>query len=436
MNENKIKNQESLFLSYQEKWLLDENDLIIANWARQVGKDYVTSFKVVMDILQKENEDHWIIVSAKEQQAITSLNNCKKWLKELRRIFKEKERYVYNELDDKMDKIREICFPNNSTITAMVANPSTIRGVTANIWLNEFAHFERDDLVWEAVLPIASNNKKIIITSTPFGKKNLFYNFWQAKDIGSKHETNIYQAREAGLKRDIAKLKLLMQSQTSFSQEFMCQFIDGATAWLSLDLINSCIVDYYPHYQDGKVCISLDIARSGHLFAMAILEKNKEELQLLDLQTSEDIEFEQQHFLVEKVFSRYPNACLILDKTGMGEPEYEFYSKKYGEDRVEGFVFTNTSKHNIASELKASFQQKSIKISKIYNENDFLLNDLHSISSVITKSKVVKLEGNYKNSHGDIFWSLAMGNHVLSGEIEKFEYETVDKGVDVTQIPC
>jgi phage FluMu gp28-like protein len=54
-------------------------------------------------------------------------------------------------------KQAEIRFGNGSRIIAIPANPSTARGYSANIILDEFAYHEDPDKIWAAMFPSLTN---------------------------------------------------------------------------------------------------------------------------------------------------------------------------------------------------------------------------------------------------------------------------------------
>lgn len=64
---------------------------------------------------------------------------------------------------------------NGSRCIAVPGKPDTVRGMSANVWLDEFAFFEDPDATWKAILPsitspLRGGEKRVILTSTPNGK--------------------------------------------------------------------------------------------------------------------------------------------------------------------------------------------------------------------------------------------------------------------------
>src|SRR4030095_5752292 len=102
-----------------------------------------------------------------------------------------------------MLKQGEIRFANGSRIIAIPANPSTARGYSANIVLDEFAYHEDPDKIWAAMFPSLTNplantfmrrvhalyggsdvteikrEMKIRVVSTFNGRENKFYKLWE-----------------------------------------------------------------------------------------------------------------------------------------------------------------------------------------------------------------------------------------------------------------
>src|SRR5574340_828180 len=105
---------------------------------------------------------------------------------------REIEGTFLDEKDKPEYKQLEIIFPNGSRIVGLPATPSTARGHSANILLDEFAFHKDSRAIWAALFPTVTRGYKIRIISTPQGKKNKFYELWTAKTLqmfdGTQHE--------------------------------------------------------------------------------------------------------------------------------------------------------------------------------------------------------------------------------------------------------
>ena len=84
------------------------------------------------------------------------------------------EEIVERDAPGALMKSSTIIFENGSRIIAVPGKPDTVRGFSADIWMDEFAFFEDPAATWKAILPSISNPlkglKTAFLTSTPNGK--------------------------------------------------------------------------------------------------------------------------------------------------------------------------------------------------------------------------------------------------------------------------
>ena len=139
----------------------------------------------------------------------------------------------------------EIVFSNGSRIIGLPANPDTARGWSGNILLDEFALHKDNRAIWRALFPTITRGYRIRIISTPFGKKNKFYELCTEDNGYSKHLVPIAKAIQEGLvlkdengkPSTIEALKKAFGDDEGWAQEYDVEFIDEATAWLTYELI-------------------------------------------------------------------------------------------------------------------------------------------------------------------------------------------------------
>jgi hypothetical protein len=138
---------------------------------------------------------------------------------------------------------------NGSYIGISTTTGSAARGHTIHaLLLDELAHIEPDSIVEDfmrSVLPTISRSKKskILITSTPKGKNNVFYRMYTAATKeGTKewngihpevvHWSEIPDRDEAWRQVEIAR----MGSTEAFEQEFGCVFMDDGSSAIDTEL--------------------------------------------------------------------------------------------------------------------------------------------------------------------------------------------------------
>src|SRR5688500_18101473 len=237
-------------LPYQSDFAANPARFKIGLWARQTGKDHTATAEAVLDCYHNPGTT-WIIVAASERQAIESLTKAKEWANSIKFAISE-----YNEAPANTPysvartASTEIKWSNGSRLLALPANPSTIRGYSANLILTEFAFHENPDAIWRAIYPAISNPlrggvKKLRIISTPNGLNNRFAQLWQSNcesDAPVVHTSKItiHDAISSGLPLDPAELQAGLNDPEAWAQEYLCEFMDNSTVLLPYDLVEIC----------------------------------------------------------------------------------------------------------------------------------------------------------------------------------------------------
>lgn len=353
---------------YQRRWVNDDARFKIAMFARQCGKTFTSTLELALDCARAEalgQRRRWVILSRGERQAREAMNEgVKLHLAALSAGFKA---YDYDWSPGV--KALEVELPGGSKITALPANPDTARGFSANVLLDEFAFHQDSRAIWKALFPVISKpGLKLRVISTPNGKGNKFYELMTGKDDGwSRHTTNIYQAVADGLPRDIDELRRGAGDPDLWAQEFELQWLDGASAWLDYDLIDSC--DHAdagkPELYTGGPCyVGVDIAsgRGRDLFVVWVLEKVGDVYWTREVIADNTIGPLQQPEVLASVFARYKVLRACMDQTGMGETPVALAQRRHGTMRVEGVQFTAANKLTLATIGKTRFEDRRIRI--------------------------------------------------------------------------
>lgn len=353
---------------YQRRWVQDQARFKIAMFARQCGKTFTSTLELALDVIRAEaagRRVRWVILSRGERQAREAMNEgVKLHLRAMQAGFREFETQFSADIH-----ALEIELPSGSRITALPANPDTARGFSANVLLDEFAFHQDSRAIWKALFPVISKpGLKLRVISTPNGKGNKFYELMTGKDDGwSRHTTTIYQAVADGLARDIEELRQGAGDPDLWAQEFELQWLDGASAWLDHDLIDSC---HHPDagkpalYTGGPCYVGVDIAsgRGRDLFVVWVLEKVADVLWTREVFASNSIGPLQQPQVLADVFARYKVIRACMDQTGMGETPVAMAQQRHGSSRVEGVLFTPANKLTLATTGKAQFEDRRIRI--------------------------------------------------------------------------
>ncbi len=408
---------------YQQRWLNDKSRFKLGRFARQTGKTFTTTLEIVDDVHEAEilkRRSPWVILSRGERQAQEAMEEG---------IMRHNAAYgaalkcaredtdFYDEESGIKRRALQLIYPNGNKITALPANPDTARGFSANVYLDEFAFHLLSRKIWTALFPVISAGWKLRVTSTPNGKGNKFYDLATSTDgIWSQHVVDIIMAIADGLPRKADELRAALMDEDAWNQEFLLQWLDEATAWLSYDLINSCEHDHAgipENYTGGPCYVGVDIARRSDNFVIWVDEMVGDVMWNRETIVKKRISFAEQDALQDSVEERYKVVRYCMDQTGMGEKPVEDAKIRYGKHRVEGVLFTGPNKHHLATVIKQSFEDRKCRIPQA---DVPLRNDLHKVRKITSLTGAPRFDADSDaNGHADRFWAKALAENAAHG---------------------
>lgn len=459
---------------YQCNWNQDKSRFKIGVITRQGGKSFGTSLEAVLDCVEKVTT--WVFLSAGERQSKELMAKAAMHARAIGHAIDELESEYWTDKDTRYKQL-EIVFPNGSRIIGLPANPDTARGWSANILLDEFALHRDSREIWKAMFPTVTRGYKIRIISTFKGKSNKFYelffgaptlqkftgkDFEHVGDKGgwSKHFVSIYQAIEMGLelKDDEGKpcepedLRLALNDDDAWQEEFECIPSDEVSAFLTHDLISSIEdvrIDAMPFWVEkliaaaeinyaefkrtkirpalpldvlknveflGDLYVGMDIGRKRDLSVVWVDQK-------IDsvLQTSAVVELRRKpYFIQEQVLhtilsqNKFRRAC--IDETGIGNQLAEGAQDLFGSHRVEGIPFTAENKENLAVGLKQNLEDRG----SLIPASNTIRNSLHSVKKYATTTKHFRFDAEKTEAtgHADHFWAKALSVQAASSNVQ------------------
>ena len=441
------------FLPYQKAWMNDTSRFKIGMITRRGGKTFATVGEAVDDCINAEIErrkTRWTILSRSEATAREAVDEAARpmtsaWY-EVYSTLARRGRPEFSEEDFVVPahtrqliqmgqvfevhveqatyKAQEVRFPGGSRITAISASPHAARGFGGNLILDEFAFHQDSRRIWGAAFPVAARGRhKIRIISTPNGKGNKFYEIMTTPDNGwSKHHVDIHEAVEQGLDVDPDELRRALNDEDVWAQEFMLKWMEAASAWLTHELISSCEDPRAGHpevYAGGLCFVGVDIAARNDLFVIWVAEMVGGQLITREIITDRKISFARQDDMLADVFRRYRVVRCCMDQTGMGEKPVEDARRAHGTSRVDGILFSVTSKLDLAIGMKDRMEERGLLIP----EGDPLLRaNLHAIKSVTGATGIRRLiaDGD-TDGHADRFWAAALACAAAGSTAGPFE---------------
>ncbi|MHC5110214.1 MAG: phage terminase large subunit family protein [Planctomycetota bacterium] len=323
----------------------------------------------------------------------------------------------------------EITLPNRVKIIGLPANPTTARGYTGDVFLDEFAMHENDREIWAAMFPtLLRGNGELDVASTPRGKGNMFHEL-RSNTSFARSTITLPDAIEAGLHVDIDELRSAMGDDTRFRQEFLCDFLDGSEAFLDFDRLCACIdrdlapassPDQIP-CDTGLLFVGIDVGRVRDLTVIWVLQENDDRLISQAIIELRHETFARQFDVIKEVLSDSKLGRCCIDAGGLGMQLAEQTTEAFGRHRVEPVTFTSSTKTKVASALRAAVEMGRIRLPNI----PVVIKDLHSVKRTMTASGQVRLAGGRnRDGHADRFWAAALAVHAANQDLGRIESRT------------
>ena len=362
-------------LPYQQRFLADRSRYKIGLWSRQTGKSFTSAMEAVLDCAETAGT-LWVVLSAGERQALEWMEKAK--------LITEAYGLVAQMVSDPFtaDIARlTIRFPNGSRIIGLPANPSTARGYSANIILDEFAFHDDSRAIWRALLPSITRDdsqgrpRRLIVLSTPNGQANMFHELWARNEEFAKHKTTILDAVADGLKADPEALRKAIDPD-GWAQEYLCEFIDEASSLLTYEMISACEAESAPGAL-GRRYVGMDIGRKRDLTVIWTLQSpfGSDVRYTLDVRVLEKCPFRDQFEILSAILRDPRVGRCCIDATGIGAMLAEEAQRLFGAYRVEAVTFTQSSKEEMATGMLRAFQDRRVRIP----HEGAIREDLHKI---------------------------------------------------------
>jgi phage FluMu gp28-like protein len=419
---------------YQLRWIRDKSPLKIWLASRQVGKSFAISLEAVEESLRQKCNN--LILSSSERQSTEVMRKVYTHL----RYFDVRSAGV---LAADRETREEVELPIGSRILSLPSNPDTVRGFSGNVYLDEFAFHRDTESIWRAMYPTVTRGYGIRITSTPNGKQNMFYRLWAGDTRFSRHKVNIHDAKREGLNVDIEMLREGIADAEAWAQEYECEFLDEATAFLTYEMIAACenpeatkelssVIPTEAGIQKGmdsrlrtagmtekQYFLGVDVGRKHDLTVFWLLEKVGDVLWTRIVREMRNVPFSlQRDYLYWLLDSTSVRRCCI-DASGIGAQLAEEASQKFG-SRAEAVTFTAPAKEDLAITVKRHFEERTVRIPA----DTKLREDLHSLQRIFTSSGNVRFDAvRSKDAHADRFWALALSLHAAGVPQPSVRYE-------------
>ena len=440
-----ISDPRSMLLEYQFAVFHDQSRFVADLQARQTGKDFTNQGALVDDALAEPARE-WMVGAPSERQALDSLEQGRLWAEAFNTVVED---YIEEREGGSQTLLKsaEIVFPNRSRIRAVPGRPDTVRGRSANIFLTEFDFFDNPQATWRAILPSITNplrggQKKVRIGTTPNGAGGAMHKIMEKKPTPkmawSKHIVTIYHAVLMGLPVDVEELRVALDDDLGFLQEFLCQFLDASNVLLPYELIalaesfeatESCGADLYSSGRD--LVLGIDFGRTTDPTVAWTIEQiggmkiTREVLVLENTPTNE-----QEEILRHRVAGAR-RVCLDYTGPGIGLGDYLvaehglYDPAKHEFGKVDLCTFTTALKREMFPRLRRAFEPPTelrIPISIAIRE------DLHGMQQRVSQGNFSYDSPRTKDGHSDRCVALALANRACEGAREPFASAFIGRG--------
>ncbi|HWQ65363.1 MAG TPA: terminase large subunit [Methanospirillum sp.] len=211
---------------WQAQLLMGTSKRILLNCSRQSGKS-TTSAILALHRALFFPKSMIILVSHTQRQSDL--------------LFKKVQEFyelVPNQPKLPEDNKRSMKLRNGSWIVSVPGKGENIRGYSAVDLLIEDEAAQVSDELYTAVLPmLATCNGKLMLMSTPYGKRGHFHTEWTGKGDWDRIKVT---ARECPrITDEFLNDQIQKMSEWEFKQEFLCEFGETLDSVFSFDLIQS-----------------------------------------------------------------------------------------------------------------------------------------------------------------------------------------------------
>ena len=137
----------------------------------------------------------------------------------------------------------------------------------------------------------------------------------------SRHVIAIDRAVEAGLGIDAGGLRAGLADDALWRQEYLCEWLDEAGAWLPWELIDSCLhadAGDPARFAGGAAFIGVDIAARAHLWAAWALELVGDVAWTRELRVLRGGTFAERDDALAGMIRRFRPVRVAADATGVG----------------------------------------------------------------------------------------------------------------------
>ena len=321
-------------------------------------------------------------------------------------------RKVYKELITLLNNSGIIKSANGSTLTIESIYGATlqffsieaytaIRGNTVSgiLIMDECAFYpdklpSGEDPWGSVIMPITKARKpKVLIISTPRGKRGMFFSFYNkaiSKEKGYAEITASIFDDELITKEQIEEIKQSIPLH-SFEEEFEVKFLDSSITFFSG--FEKCFKKF-DFNRNIKQWVGIDLSSIGTDETILSIINEKNEIETISIDGTLDIKYKKIANIINSIKSL---QAVYIEENGLGSPIINEIRKLVkNKTIIHPWLTTNSTKEDIISNMAVKIANEEIS----FNDNDKKL--YSQLSTFIVKySKTNKLQFEAQSGHHD-----------------------------------
>ena len=305
-------------------------------------------------------------------------------------------------------------------------SPTAIRGNTVSgiLIIDEASYFpdvlsNGEDIWYNVIQPITKARcKKIIMISTPAGKRGFFYQFYnkalEGKEGYAYMKRTIYDDSLAS--EDYINDMKEGTPEKIFQQEYECIFLDSALTFF--EGFEKQFRKYKYGYQ--KTWIGVDLSGNGQDETIVTKINELNQVEQIKVKGSLDMKYQQ----IANIINSSSNLQMAyIEVNGLGAPMYNEIKKLVGNtNKLKEWLTTNATKEEIISNLALKIAQNGV----FFNEEDKeLYSQFGTFLCKFSKSRKMQFEA-MAGSHDDRIMSLAIALQAKKDYDTKYTKEFVN----------
>jgi len=227
--------------SWQEKVLSSHSKRILLNCCRQSGKSTTASILALHEAIFNP-KSLVLLVSPSQRQSSELFRK----VTDVLNLLKKRPRLLE-------DNRLSCTFFNGSRIASLPGSEQTIRGFSGARLIIEDEASRVPDELYMAIRPmLAVSNGRLILMSTPFGKRGHFYKEWSEGERWNKTEIKATECPR--ISKEFLDEELKTLGDWWYKQEYLCEFVETVDQVFSYDhVMNALSPEIKPLFNLGGI---------------------------------------------------------------------------------------------------------------------------------------------------------------------------------------